>query len=128
MGSTGLGPFTDLTIGEKLYIIRRRRGESQVKAADRFRVSRSTYGRWENEILEGPHLNVLTLRDHERCFMYRKRAGMNQEEAAKLIKTKENKEGISRWWLVQMESGRHNCGIVLDFWLDREEKKMKLSA
>ncbi len=121
MGSTGLGPFTDLTIGEKLYIIRRRRGESQVGAAKRFRVSRSTYGRWENEILEGPHLNVLTLRDHERCFMYRKRAGMNQTEAAKEI-------GISRWWLTQMESGRHNCGMVLDFWLDRAEKKMKLSA
>ncbi len=121
MGSTGLGPFTNLTHGEKLFIVRRRRGENQVEAAKRFRVSRSTYGRWETDVLQGPHLNVLTLRDHERCFMYRKRAELNQTDAAKQI-------GISRWWLTQMESGRHNCGMVLKFWLCREQNALPQTA
>jgi transcriptional regulator with XRE-family HTH domain len=72
-------------------------------------VSRSTYSRWENDLADGPRVNVKRITPFERCFLYRRRGSYLQKDVAAQL-------GCSRYWVNQMELGEVNCDDLLWFW------------
>ncbi len=105
-----LGPLGRLSRGERLITDRRRRKETQTAAAARLDTNPFTYGQWERDADEGPSItSVQPLRMHERCLLYRRRAGKHQFEVARGL-------GRSRWWVNQMERGLVPCEELLSYW------------
>jgi DNA-binding XRE family transcriptional regulator len=111
MSDNGLGELEQLTAPERLAILRRRDGMNQDAAARAHGVSRSTYSRWELGLTDCPIISasILRLRPHERCFVYRRRAGYLQKDVAAQI-------GCSRYWVNLMETGEVPCDSLLWFW------------
>lgn len=109
MPDKGLGELERLTAGERLLIDRRRRGDTQVAAANRHGVSPFIYGQMERDVAEAPSINIGQLKPHERCLLYRRRAGFTQARVAKDLK-------CCRWWLNQMERGQVPCDTLLWYW------------
>lgn len=107
----GLGQLERLTSGERLLIDRRRRGEVQSTAADRFGVSPSMYGKWERNLVAGVGalVRVDSLEAHERCLLYRRRTGKHQWEVARHL-------GRCRLWINRMERGDAPCDELIDYW------------
>ena len=100
----------DCTNGERLLLERRRRRQSQRKAANRHGVTRYCYRQWEAGIDEsGPRVPLQRLRPHEACFLLRRRAEIPLHKLARRM-------GISRWWLCQMEYGRESASRLVGFW------------
>ena len=106
-----LGPLGRLSCGERLIIDRRRRNETQEAAGKRHGGwSAFTYGGWEQDNGAGPLIRpVERLKMHERCLLYRRRAGTSQAEIARDL-------GRSRWQVNQMERGEIPCDELLSYW------------
>lgn len=95
---------------EKLFIHRRRRGETQKDAAYRLGVPKKRYIRWENGTLHCPRVpRISRLRPHERCLIRRRRANMTQEELAQLL-------GLSTLWVAKMEANKAPNKQLRAFW------------
>lgn len=114
-GTSGVMASIDvkgLTAGETLLIARRRSGESQEKWADRHGVTRNFYGRVERDeetcaSMPIPELDELT--SAEKCLILRRRSGLTQEECAEKI-------GVTRFWFNQMEIGKVETPVLVEFW------------
>lgn len=104
-------PIEKLNRSERLYLSRRRRRESQSKAAKRLRVKITLYRLWESgEETSGiPDLKVGKLEPHERCHMLRRRSDVNLATVARKL-------GRCRWWVSQMERGEVSCEELVEYW------------
>ena len=109
MPHKGLGQLERITVGERLLIDRRRRGETQGEAAARHGVSPFIYGQMERDKIDGPRVKVRRLEAHERCLLYRRRSDKTQAQVAKDLK-------CCRWWLNQMERGLVPCDTLVWYW------------
>jgi len=109
-----------LTHGEKLFLDRHRRMESQAAAASRHRVSLYRYQREERGYEGGLVVEVGDILPFERCIILRRREGLTSTEASKRI-------GVSMWWLRKMETGAANPKRLIEFW-DKESRPWRDSA
>jgi DNA-binding XRE family transcriptional regulator len=103
---------SELTLGEKLKIDRRRRGESQKEAAKRWEVTLYRYRQIEtDEISKHPGIRpaLRVIRPHERCYILRMREDVSVAVMAKRL-------GVSEWWFIQMEHGREDAGKLVEHW------------
>jgi len=110
--------LSNLTLGERLLLERRRREESQQQAARRLRVSRYRYRAWEGDEQcdeVPPRAPLRLLREHEACFLRRRRAGVSVAALARAL-------GTSPWWLTQMERGRAPIARLRAHWAGIERK------
>jgi transcriptional regulator with XRE-family HTH domain len=99
------------TRGEKLRVLRRRRGWSQRAAAKKYKTSEWQYREWEadtNEGAEAPDIE-LELQLHELCFLTRRREGWTAAEIADDL-------GVSRYWLGCMERGQAPVDRLAEYW------------
>lgn len=104
---------TQLTNDERLLVQRRRLGETQDEAAERWGVSSWTYRCWERPGNGAPlGIRIGRLQDHEICYLMRRQWGMSRKECAAAA-------GISQGWLTQMERGRIDCEPLIEFWSSR---------
>lgn len=104
--------FRDLTANEKLRLWRRRLGMSQVQAGRRFECSGFTFGEMERGTLPVPSyawMGPFALHPHEKCLIYRLRAGKRQRDVALDL-------GCSRTWVNRMERGQENCDRLIEYW------------
>lgn len=104
--------FQDLTPHEKLRLWRRRLGLSQEEAGRRFGVSGWTFGEMERGDQPAPSYawrGPFALLEHERCLIYRLRAGKEQQEVADGL-------GVSRVWVNRMERGEESCDRLVWYW------------
>lgn len=112
MSTSGLGELRKLTAGERLFILRRRDGLSQTVEAGRQGVTRFIYGAWELD-RNIPYDLVIPiiekLEPHERCVLYRRRAGKTQDAIAMDM-------DMSRYWVNLMENGRAPSDDLLWYW------------
>lgn len=102
----------ELTPREKLILHRRRLEFSQEQMAALFGIHRETYGRIERGQI--PQTDDVVgdlggLRDHEKCYILRKRAGRKQIDCAQEM-------GVTRFWFNQMELGKAPCEPLVEFW------------
>lgn len=111
-----LGELGRITAGEKLLLARLRAGETQAQTAERLGLSRKIYGLVEQDrrvlttvVPAAGSIGSRTIRPHERCLLYRRRAGWTQERVA-------NDLDMSRWWVNQMERGLVSCDRLLWYW------------
>lgn len=86
-------------------------GLTQRKAAEKYGVSLHTYRMWETDQEKGPKpLKPLKqLKDHERCFIARRRAGETIETTAATL-------GVCRYWVYCMEKGDAPVDRLLTHW------------
>ena len=102
-----------LSMGEKLYLLRRRRLQTQPEAARAYGVSLMVFATWEKDRklygIPTPPVSLRNLQVCEACVILRRRAGMRQEDLAKKL-------DISLVWLVQMEQGTADLSVLADFW------------
>ena len=106
-----------VTRGEKLLIERKRRGEKQIEAARRYETNLSYYCQWETDKSEeNPRKSKMRLYGHERCALYRRRAGLMQKELAKKV-------GLSRYGVNLMENGRLRCRVLVEYWENNGDSK-----
>lgn len=99
----------ELTIGEKLLLLRRRKGLTAANAAKRSKATLYRYLRWERDIEKGPHVSVGKVAFHEKAFLLRRRGGYSVAAFAKRL-------GVSPWWLSQMEDGKAPDMRLRDHW------------
>lgn len=104
-----------LTAGETLLLARRRSGESQEKCAQRYGITRNSYGKLERDDetytnIKIPVLNELT--DAEKCLILRRRSGLTQDECAEKI-------GVTRFWFNRMEVGKVDVSSLVAYWGER---------
>ncbi len=101
----------NLTPAEKMKLDRRRRGESQQEAAERWGVTLYRYREAEagrrSESKIRPRFTVV--RDYEACLVLRTRRGDSVAALAKEM-------GISRWWLTQIERGKQPADELVRYW------------
>ena len=111
-------PVEDLSYEERLLIYRRREDLTQQQMADRLGVSRNTYNRLEqghNTDRRPDAPSVEPLRDHEHCFIMRRRSGWSQTMCAEEM-------GISTYWFRTMEMGQVYVGRLVDFWNENDKR------
>lgn len=96
---------------ERLVIDRRRREETQAQAAARYKVSLYAYRQWEeNTNATGmPNVRVGRLAAYEACYMRRRRSGVRVKDLAIAM-------GLSRWWVIQMETGQATDVRLVEYW------------
>ncbi len=104
--------FDSLTSGEVLWLLRKRAGTTQHQAAVNFSLTRHEYADMERDALasekkELPH----GLLDHERCMIYRRRAGSEVTQA-----NIANTINLSRAWVIKMEQGKVDPAKLLEYW------------
>lgn len=102
-----------LTIGESMFIARRRLGKSQSQMGKKHGMSRYVYGKIERDQVKG---NIATqiiqyddLKLYEKCTITRRRAEMTQDQLAEELK-------VSRFWINQMETGQADCQSLCNYW------------
>ena len=101
---------SDLTNGERLLVLRRRRSDkSQKGAAAALGISLYKYRRWEADDDEPPKPKLGALESHEAYFIMRRRAGKSLQELATEV-------NVSSWWLCQMEYGRAPLARLVAYW------------
>lgn len=99
-----------LTQAECLLLERRRRGESQTRAARRYRIPVSRYVAWERGTREiTKPVSEIVPTPCEKCVVLRKRSGKAQKEIAAEMRR-------SRMWVVLMERGDANPTELLRYW------------
>ncbi len=100
-----------LTIGERMLIVRKRRGLSQKQAAEQVNVSRATWSKWERDLVEPPFGTMMGLAPspHELTMIQRRRKGMTQKDIAEEV-------GCSRYWVSQMETGQADSKVLEGYW------------
>jgi DNA-binding XRE family transcriptional regulator len=100
------------TNAEKLFLMRRRQGLSQLDMAKALGISPFAYGMLERgEVAVAQHSVSLSgpLSDAERCVLMRRRAGFTQKRVAKEL-------GCSRAWVNKMERGEAKIDELLWYW------------
>jgi len=110
---------SDLTTGERVLILRRRKQESQQAASERHGVSLYRFRQWETDEEQAPKVALGRLERCESCFVRRKRSGMPLHELASQM-------GVSRWWLIQMEHGKQSADALVAFWDGRKPGALSL--
>ncbi len=98
-----------LTIPERLFLSRFRRGESQPQAAKYYGVTEWTYRQWEAGRGNTPELLNTFLTPNEACRIMRRRTKRSRSKIAKAI-------GVTPWWVTSMERGRIDCGRLTAYW------------
>jgi len=98
-----------MTNGETLLIWRTREGFNQVTAAAQLRVQVALYREWEADRRKPPRRQNGKLHPRERCLIARRRMGLKQRELAQRL-------GVSRLWVIQMESGAAPPDRLCEFW------------
>lgn len=105
---------SSLSVGERLFLRRRRLGWSQREAARHMKVSRTKYGRYERDQEECPvgadPIEYLT--DNEQATILRRREGLTQKDVADEI-------GMSRYWVSKMETGGADAERIKSLMDDR---------
>lgn len=108
-----------LSVGETLFILRRRSCLSQSEFAKTVGMTRHTYGKIERDCVDTQklpvdfhHLTLDNLSPHERCTILRKRENLTQEEVASAL-------SLSRFWVNQMELGNVDSSALLSYWNNR---------
>jgi len=97
---------------DRLFIYRKRRGESQGTVAKRFRVTIRKYVAWENGTVDIPmryRKKVGALKPFERCVLLRRRNGWTQQWVATCM-------GCTRVWLGLMENGKAPSKALEEWW------------
>lgn len=109
--------INNLTLGERILVLRRRHSYTQRDVSGLLRLPRRTV----QELEADTHTGVVDDRvrkwadlrerfhDHEKCFVARHRAGESVNTTAKALK-------VSRQWLNEMESGREDCAPLVAYW------------
>lgn len=100
---------SELSSGEKLLIVRRRKGRTVAQAAKASKTTLYRYVRWERDQEPGPAVAVGRLEFHEKAFLLRRRGGHSVAAFAKRL-------GVSAWWLSQMEAGEAPDMRLRDHW------------
>jgi len=102
----------ELTDGEKLFLDRRRLGESQSVAAERVGTSLFNYRRLEKapELSSGKQPKLGRITKAESCVIYRRRSGMTTQAVADAV-------GYCRWWVFRMENGQVDPAPLLEYWV-----------
>lgn len=102
-----------LTLGEKLFLRRRREKISQAEMARRYSVSRYTYMNWEKNVggIDIPSVDLKGITPTEHFVILRRRAGISQLELAARM-------GIDRKTLWQMENGHLPLRQLIEFWCE----------
>lgn len=104
-----------LTAAETLVVNRRRVGSNQRKMAEFLGVSSACYIAnelglaKERGVQQLKRAKVGRLQKHERCFLYRRRAGKSQAQVAVDLER-------CRWWVNKMEHGSAPCDDLLWYW------------
>ncbi len=109
---------SDLTLGEKLLIWRKRKGFTQKEAAPYLSMSWNFYkevenGKREIRLTEIPFIGELEA--NEICLILRKRSGWTINECAE-------DAGISRYWYNMMEKGKVSPNLLVRYWGEDERK------
>ena len=103
----------DLTPGEKLLVCRRREGNTQMKESRAYKTPVRAYRLWESDERSStapqPRIKIGRLKEHEQCFLLRRRRKMTLLEAAKGV-------GVCRWWLRRMEKGEVSADRLVEYW------------
>lgn len=107
---------SDLTIGEKLLIWRRREGYTQRQAAAVLAMGITAYSQIERQdtkchLNNMPHLGDLY--SFEICFILRRRSGWTIPMCAE-------QAGVSRYWYNLMEQGKVSPDRMIEYWGDNE--------
>ncbi len=99
------------TAAEQLLVWRRRKGHSQVAAAELTGVTVDTYRDWECGVRETgiPRHAITNLSTNEVCFLLRRRKGWTQIAVGKLL-------GVSRLWIHRMEHAQVAYDRLANFW------------
>jgi transcriptional regulator with XRE-family HTH domain len=109
------GQIEKLTRGERLFIERRRLGESQKQAAARYEATLTRYSRWERDIEDEPLLGLqplisaALLTPYERAVIHRRRAGITQGELARRL-------GRSKMHIRKIELGVIGNTELIEYW------------
>lgn len=101
--------FASLSVGERLFIYRKRAKISQSEMARNYGISRSTYGRIERDELDDPNVRAYVLGGllpNEEAMIIRRRNNETQKEVATRI-------GLSRHWVSKMETGQAACDRLI---------------
>ena len=101
--------ISDLTLGERYQIARRRLGESQSAAAERLEVTLYRYRKIEADAIKAKPVKLGKLQPYEICFIKRTRAKLEVRELAAAL-------DCTPWWLTQMEYGRQPCTALVEHW------------
>lgn len=107
----------DLSVGERLFLIRKRSGETMAAASDAFDVSLNLYRKWErDEAVPDPEhgvtkafLSLGRLTKEERYLVQRRRSGLTMREIASHL-------GCCPWWVRRMELGEADDGPLAEYW------------
>jgi len=105
---------SDLTVGERLLVWRRREGYNQPDAACILGVSRYLYENLEHGVSEEPLKEMPHLSDlysYEICFVMRRRSGWSIPQCA-------DQAGVSRYWYNLMEQGKANPETLIKYWCE----------
>lgn len=106
------GKIGELSSAEKLILYRRRLEMTQHEMAAIFSIHRETYGRLERGLLKFDEEivpNLGGIRDHEKCYLLRRRSNKKQSECAQEM-------DVTRFWFNQMELGKVPCESLIEFW------------
>jgi DNA-binding XRE family transcriptional regulator len=106
--------ITELTLGDKLFLWRRRMGFSQDAVAARFEVCSSTYRLWEKDRMKPKgkvdvRVNIEDVTEPEFCALIRRKHGVTQGQLAKEL-------DVSRQWVNYMEFGKEKHDRLVKYW------------
>lgn len=109
--------ISNLTLGERLVVRRRREGMTQRDLADRFGLPRRMLQELERDNFTGEIPEELktfaglggVLQNYEKCFIARRRAKAEVGWVADTL-------SVSRQWVNEMESGRERCDVLMALW------------
>lgn len=98
------------SLGELLFLWRRRKNLTQREAARRLKVSVDTYREWEADQRDGQPKKLLKdLTTAETCVLRRRRSGLTQKEVAAEL-------GLTRVWVNRMEKGLADPEALKAYW------------
>ena len=101
----------ELTSAERLVLHRRRLGITQHEAAGLLSITAWSYRQLEegSRTPDRPEPTLDKLKEHEICFILRRRAHRSRTSVAKSV-------GVSECWLTQMERGRVPATRLIEYW------------
>lgn len=106
----------ELTTGEKLTVLRRRKNLNQEDVAAKYHVTQATVSYWEKDEIPFPgKLKTLELTEGEECYLLRRRLGLRLKDTAKNV-------GVSHVTLIKWEKENPPDNRYLRYLLKQEEK------
>jgi DNA-binding transcriptional regulator YiaG len=100
---------SDITPGERLWIIRRRAGKSCVETAAEHGIKTWLYQRWEKDGGSPPDVELDILEPYEHYALLRRRKGMRLRELAAHL-------GIAKETVSKMERGVKPWTHLIAYW------------